>query len=176
MGAVSTVTRILLPLGLAAATLPACNSGASTTPITVDADFVSCSTETRATPYQPGMLVTSDAGAFVVKLLLNTFTDADGKVLEEAPAQGLDVWTIETDAAATMTPVDGLTISVKPYMPDHIHGTTPAGVTPAGAGTYTISPLNLYMAGYWTITLTITDSSGASPVADTAVFKICVPS
>jgi hypothetical protein len=162
-------------LAFAAGPLPAC-SGTTTTPVTTsDADFVSCSTETRATPYQPGMQVTSHAGTFVVKLLNNTFKDANGHVLSEAPAKGVDVWTVEADAADTMMPLDGLTITVSPYMPDHLHGTTPVGVTAAGSGTYTIEPLNLYMAGYWEITLTITDPASGSNVADTAMLPICVP-
>jgi hypothetical protein len=142
---------------------------------TADADFVSCAAETRATPYTAGMQVTSRTGTFVVKLLSNTFTDANGKVLTEAPAKGVDVWTVEADAANTQTPTDGLTISVSPYMPDHLHGTTPVAVTPAGAGTYTIAPLNLYMSGYWEITLTLTDSSSGTNVVDTAMLPICVP-
>ena len=169
-------TRVLWLLALATGALSACHStGGTTAATTSDAEFLSCSTETRATPYRPGMQVPSRAGTYVVKLLRNTFMDADGKVLEEAPAKGVDVWTVEADIAASMTPADGLSISVNPYMPDHLHGTTPAAVTAGGSGTYTISPLNLYMAGYWEITLTITDSSSGNNVVDTAMLPICVP-
>jgi len=109
-------------------------------------------------------------------VLKNTFTDASGQVLTEDPAKGVDVWTIETDDVATSAPVDGLSIAVKPYMPDHGHGTTAVGVMPAGGGTYTIAPLNLYMAGYWEITFNLTDSSSSdAPMTDSAVVKVCVP-
>jgi hypothetical protein len=182
MGARAIWTRDLLVLALAsgvgAGTLSACQSNSSGTD-TPDADFVSCVGETRATPYTPGMQVTSTAGSYVVKLLSNTFADATGKVTDEAFAKGIDVWTVEADAAATATPVDGLTIAVNPYMPDHRHGTTAVGVTPAGSGTYTISPLNLYMAGYWEITLDLSspagDAANGASTTDSAVLKICVP-
>lgn len=171
----------------AGAALPACHSTADAS---IDADFVTCTAEPRATPYQPGMQVTSANGSFMVKLLSNTFTDSSGKPKDEAFAKGDDVWSVETDAATTMTPLDGLSISVSPFMPDHNHGTTPVGVMAAGSpGVYTMQPVNLYMAGYWEVTFTIvqappasaTDPDGGAdaappaPISDTAVLKICVP-
>ena len=100
----------------------------------------------------------------------------------------IDVWKVETDLASTMAPMDGLTISVDPEMPDHNHGTTPVGVTPVGSGgLYMMSPVNLYMAGYWLVTLSIVapppadasdagaDAAPAAPIMDTATLKICVP-
>jgi len=176
----------------ASAALPACHTPGDN-PGQVDADFVSCSAETRATPYQPGIQVTSTNGTFIVKLLSNTFTDSAGKTKDQAFAKGIDVWKIETDLASTTAPMDGLTISVDPEMPDHNHGTTPVGVMPVGnGGLYMFSPVNLYMAGYWVVTLTIdapppiggSDSDAGAdaptappaPISDTAVLKICVPS
>lgn len=144
-----------------------------------DSDFITCDTETRAMPYQADLpvklQVTSRAGTFRLKVLQNTFTDPSMKVLTEPPAKGNDVWTIETDSADASTPVDGLMIAVSPYMPDHRHGTTPVGVTANGGGTYTIAPLNLYMAGYWEITFDITDTSSGTSVIDSALVPICVP-
>jgi hypothetical protein len=170
----------------AGAALPACHSnGENTGPM--DADFVSCTGETRATPYQPGMQATAANGAFVLKLLSNTFTDPSGKTKDQAFTKGIDVWKVEADLASTMAPMDGLTISVDPEMPDHNHGTTPVGVMPVGnGGLYTISPVNLYMAGYWVVTFAIdgplpadadagADAAPPAPISDTAVLKICVP-
>ncbi len=171
------------------AALPACHSPGESTG-TMDADFVSCTQETRATPYQPGMQVASTKGTFIVKLLSNTFTDSSGKTKDEAFVKGIDVWKLETDLASTMAPMDGLTIGVDPEMPDHNHGTTPVGVMPVGSGgLYTISPVNLYMAGYWLVTFTLdapppadapdpdagADAGPPAPISDTAVLKICVP-
>jgi len=165
--------------------LPACHSSSEGMG-PVDADFVSCTGEVRATPYQPGMQVASTNGTFIVKLLSNTFTDSTGKTKDEAFVKGIDVWKVETDLASTMAPMDGLMLSVAPYMPDHLHGTTPVGVMPVGSGgLYMFSPVNLYMAGYWTVTVTIDgtppvdatdpDAGPPAPISDTAVMKICVP-
>lgn len=171
----------------AGAALPACHS---TTEAPVDADFVTCEAEARATPYQPGMQVTSANGTFIVKLVKNTFTDSSGIPKDESFVKGYDVWTVETDQATPMTPLDDLSIKVLPYMPDHKHGTTPVRVMPAGSpGVYTMSPVNLYMAGYWEVTFTIVqaptvdaadpdggaDAAPPAPISDTAVLKICVP-
>lgn len=187
------MTRRLLRLSpllfwvAAGAALPACHS---TSEAPMDADFVTCTAETRATPYQPGMQVTSTNGTFVVKLVKNTFTDSSGIAKDQSFVKGYDVWTVETDQATNMTPLDDLSIKVVPYMPDHKHGTTPVGVMPGGSpGVYTMSPVNLYMAGYWEVTFTIvqappadaTDPDGGAdaappaPISDTAVLKICVP-
>src|SRR5262249_30701197 len=131
-----------------------------------------------------GMSVASRQGLFMLKVLQNTFTDATGKVLMVDPTKGVDQWTVEADGAgptgddggvAATGPIDGLKISVVPFMPDHNHGTTAVGVSPSGGGMYLIAPLNLYMAGYWEITFDMTDSSGATPVEDKAVVKVCVP-
>lgn len=168
----------------AGAALPACHSNGDTS--MMDADFVTCTNEPRATPYAPGMQVTSGNSTFVVKLLSNTFTGPDGKTVDEAFAKGDDVWTVETDVAATMTPTDGLDIAVVPRMPDHKHGTTPVGVMPVGSGgKYMVEPVNLYMAGYWEVTFTIVetpptdatdpDAAPPAPISEDAVLKICVP-
>ena len=140
-----------------------------------EADFVSCAAETRALPFQKGMQVMSRDKGYLLKVLKNTFTDATSTVLTIDPAKGIDVWTIEVDGASSRAPVDGMSITVRPFMPDHGHGTTSVGVTPAGGGTYTIAPLNLYMAGYWEITFNLADMSGDAPVNDSAMVPICIP-
>jgi hypothetical protein len=165
-------------IALAALALPACHSTsqADDAGVLADADFVTCVGETRAPPFAQGMQVTSRNGTFVLKVLANTYTDGMGKVVTGKPAKGVDQWMIETDVASSSAPVDGLAMDVVPFMPDHGHGTSVAvAVTPEGSGTYLIAPLYLYMAGYWEITFDITDSSGATPVTDTAIVKVCVP-
>jgi hypothetical protein len=121
--------------------------------------------------------VMSQDGMFVVKLLNNVFVNAAGKSISEAPAKGQDTWTIEVDDATAGTPVDGVTMTVTPRMPDHRHGTTPVQVTPTGSGKYTLDPVNLYMAGYWEVTLSLgtAANSDAGSTADSAMFPICVP-
>lgn len=83
----------------------------------------------------------------------------------------LTEWMVQVaDANGAM--VDGATIDVKPWMPDHGHGTDAvAHVMPGGSpGQYAITPLYLFMAGYWTVTLTIT----VGQVTDTVVFSLCL--
>lgn len=174
------VSRHRLTLGLAlvlAGWASGCGSQGSPTTV-VDADFYSCADETRATPYQPGMTVTSRDARFVVKVLDSTWTDAAGKVTSEPPAKGTNVWTLEVDDATTSQPMDGLLINVTPRMPDHRHGTTTVKVTPAGVGRYTVNPLYLYMVGYWEITLDLNapaaDGAGVAATPDSAQFRICV--
>ena len=168
-----------MPLLLAAAlTGSGCKStgaAADDSGVASDAEFVNCATQTLAPPFRQGMQVTSQTGTYLLKVLKNTFTDATGMVLTVDPAKGIDVWTIEIDAASAGTPVDGMSIAVRPYMPLHFHGTTSVGVMAVGGGTYTISPLNLYMAGYWEITFNLTDMSGDAPVTDSAMVPICIP-
>lgn len=61
---------------------------------------------------------------------------------------------------------------VCPWMPAHHHGTTVlASVSPdATPGQYTVTPLYLFMAGYWTVTLTLTSGS----TTDTVAYSVCL--
>jgi hypothetical protein len=83
----------------------------------------------------------------------------------------LTKWTLQI-ADATGAMLDGATIAVKPWMPDHGHGTSVnATVMPVGApGQYAITPLYLFMAGYWTVTFTITTGT----TSDTVVYSVCL--
>lgn len=138
------------------------------------ADFIDCAAETRATPYTPGMKEPSLAGAWVVRLLDNTFL-VGGKPQSQPPAKGSDTWIIEVDDASGR-PTDGVVTGVSPYMPDHRHGTTPVMVVAAGSGTYTLAPLYLYMSGYWEITVALAGTSTAGAAnTDSAMFPICIP-
>ena len=154
---------------------PGAGASGTTTPITgVDGSFATCDTETRATPYTKGMQVTSVDGTRIVKLLESK---------PGPPVKGTNTWTVEVDDATTGTPLDGLPITVAPYMPDHLHGTTPVGVTPAGppaglpagSGTYTLDPMYLYMSGFWQVKMNF----GVVAVVDSgpydAMIPICIP-
>ena len=117
----------------------------------------------RADPYMANLTKPSAKGTFQV-----TLVDS----VPGPPAIGNDTWTLQiTDASGAAT--TGATITVKPWMPDHGHGTSVnATVTPAGAnGTYTVTPLYLFMAGLWQLTFTITSTSGAT---DQVVFSYCL--
>jgi hypothetical protein len=52
-------------------------------------------------------------------------------------------------------------------MPDHAHGSPqPVVVTEMGDGEYKLDPVNLFMAGYWEVTISAED--------DDIVFPLCV--
>ncbi|MEM9489707.1 MAG: hypothetical protein AAGC55_11210, partial [Myxococcota bacterium] len=60
------------------------------------------------------------------------------------------------------------------WMPDHGHGTnTPAAITEMadGDGEYMVTPIDLWMPGYWELTISIDDGAG---LADEVVFSTCI--
>jgi hypothetical protein len=68
-----------------------------------------------------------------------------------------------TDAAGA--PVDGLSVTVVPFMPAMGHGTSVVPtVTPRGAGVYDVANVSLFMAGWWQLRTEL--QGGASDHAD----------
>lgn len=131
-----------------------------------DARFVSCVGDPRADAYRPGLAKAGSAGAYTV-----TLVDAQPITAEK----GTNRWTIRvTDVAGA--PVDGMTIAVVPFMPDHNHGSSMDPVVrPSGSpGEYVVDPLYFFMLGLWRVTLTLTPPAPAA--ADVAVFHACVES
>lgn len=129
-----------------------------------DAPAPFCATDPRAQSFTPGLAQSGKSGVLHAKLL---------DIAPAPTAKGDNAWTLALfDAAGA--PVDGATISVKPFMPDHGHGSsiTPL-VTPAGSGKYGISRLNLFMPGLWQITFNVQTSAGA---VDSIVYSFCVAS
>jgi hypothetical protein len=121
-----------------------------------------CASDPRAMQYAVGLSQTSTDGK--VKI---AFADAS----PAPPAKGANVWTITVTDGAQM-PIDGATITVKPFMPDHGHGSSAVPkVTGKGSGSYEISNLELFMPGIWQITFTVTPAGGA---AESVVFTFCV--
>jgi hypothetical protein len=118
-------------------------------------------------PYAAGMHVASAAGTFGVKLLDS---------VPGPPVKGNNSWTIEIDDAASGAPVDGLQVSVTPWMPDHGHGTQPVVVSAVGGpGQYGLMPVYLYMSGFWQVQIGIKSTGGAVATQDQAIVPICIP-
>jgi len=129
-------------------------------------------------PYMPGVMTASSGGGFMATLV----TSQPGYPQDDKPSgpevKGTNTWSVRiTDTGGT--PVDGLAVDASPYMPDHRHGTSVTPVTTAeGSGGYVISPLYLYMTGYWEVTLNIqapASDGGAAPAPDSALFTVCIP-
>jgi hypothetical protein len=88
------------------------------------------------------------------------------------PVKGTNAWTIEVKDMSG-APLDGATIVITPFMPDHNHGTsvTPV-VSPKGGGSYGIANLYLFMPGLWQVTIDVTPMG--STEHRTVVYNICV--
>jgi hypothetical protein len=159
------MTKLAMALPLLAAALAgvsSCDSSGGTPPLDAG-PLYSCETETRAVPYAPNLTQASASGAYTAVLQA-----AD----PAPPAKANNTWTIEI-RDADQAPVGGLTITPSAIMPDHGHPPSVKPVATAkGGGTYEVTPLYFFMAGYWEVTLTFTPTGGAK---QTIVFPICIP-
>jgi hypothetical protein len=171
--------RLLGLIGVLAAGLGGCSSsgsaGAGDGPaaepapgdggfIDPDADtFIPCTGDPRAERYAAGMQKTAPKGQLSVTLLSSD---------PGPPIKGTNVWTLLVSDSGR-APQTGATVKVKPFMPDHGHGSPAKPVISAlpDAGQYKVTPLYLFMAGLWEITLDVTTASG---VQDAVVFRFCI--
>jgi hypothetical protein len=121
-----------------------------------------CEAETRDEQFLAGMQKLAPGGTLV-------------SLMSAMPAPpGRDDNTWEIDVARDGGPVDGATVKVTPFMPDHRHGTSvPVVVTPVAEtpGRYELSPINLWMPGLWEITIDVTPAGGTR---DSVVFRFCI--
>ena len=86
-----------------------------------------------------------------------------------APARGFNTFTyLVVDKSGA--PVDGLTLSVQPWMPDMGHG-SPGNpqVTPGADGLYQVSNVVFTMPGVWQLRTTVSaPHPGTAPASDSA--------
>lgn len=123
---------------------------------------ISCAAETRADSYSAGMEKSGAQGAVTMRLL---------ESVPGPPQKGDNEWRVML-LGASGTPLTGAGLTAMPFMPDHQHGTSiKAKVQEVGGGEYRISPLNLFMPGLWTVTITAQPPAGS---ADQAVFAFCI--
>ncbi len=98
-----------------------------------------------------------------------TFVDAQ----PAPPIRDFNTWTLMV-TGADGEPLSVMAWEVFPWMPDHGHGSPTPTVVEEGEedGQYVLDPVNLFMAGKWTIDLTATlpDEQGT----DTVQFAFCV--
>jgi hypothetical protein len=152
------MNRLAVLCFLACASLAtACGDDANTAAADAAA---SCDLETRKDTFTAGMNKTG-SGGYTVALMDS---------LPAPPDKGDNTWSLEiADSTGTR---DGLDVSVKPFMPDHGHGTPiTAVVTPEGSGMYSVTPINLWMPGLWEVTVEIKDQD---TVVDQIVFSFCI--
>jgi YtkA-like len=159
-GAFASAVTLLAALGL-----PGCGAPDSSPDEASqhDVDASTCAADPRASTYAAGMTKQSQDGKFTLQLQKSDPTP---------PAKGDNAWDVRL-VDAMGAPVDGATIDVTTFMPDHGHGTSiDVVVTPAssGGGEYSISPVNLWMPGLWQVTLR-TEAGG---VTDDVVLGFCI--
>jgi hypothetical protein len=127
-------------------------------------DPVGCMSDPRALTYAPGLTALGASGK--VKL---TLVRAD----IVPPLPGTHTWFVRATDPNDQ-PLSSPTVTAKPWMPDHNHGTSiKAAVTPQPDGSFEVSPLYFFMPGLWQSIFTVTTSGG---VTDTASFTFCVGS
>jgi len=120
-----------------------------------------CGRDTRADKYVAGLAKL--ANELEVRI-------ADAK--PAPPATGENEWTVTVVTASTGAPVDGATLEVVPFMPDHGHGSAVKPVvTPAGVGRFDVKRVYLSMAGLWKVTVVVKLASGE---IREAVFNFCL--
>jgi hypothetical protein len=133
----------LAPLVLA---LFACSSGAG-----VGADF----------PAAADATVTSSAGKLRVEL----------RTAPSPAARGTDRVKLTMLDATSGGPVDGLTVTITPWMPAMGHGTSvKPTVIALGQGSYSSDDVALFMAGHWELRTTITGG-----IEDSATLAVDIP-
>ena len=133
-------------------------------------------TDARADNWQLPLTKPTTGGAYKVTLVSS---HAGIPVIGDSTT----TWTIAIADATTGAPVQGASIAVLPWMPDHGHGTSVRAVVTESASTpgqYALEPLYFFMAGYWQVTLTITSDGNATTgdadggAADKVVFSLCL--
>lgn len=120
-----------------------------------------CAVETRDDEFAIGL---SKAG----NLVRATFVSAD----PAPPIKGDNTWVLDvTDLNGA--PLADLSMVAVPMMPDHGHGTPVNAVVTAldVPGRYQITPVNLFMTGFWETTIDVTLAGGEQ---DSLMFGFCV--
>jgi hypothetical protein len=114
----------------------------------------------RGETFSAGMRKTGEEDTFDFVLL-----SAD-----PAPPQLFDnVWRVRVEDAGS--PVEKAELSVKTWMPDHEHGSPKqTGIKELSPGEYELSPVNLFMPGYWEIEV----HASLTPKVDSVKFSFCV--
>jgi len=119
-----------------------------------------------ADTYVAGLAKTSEGGKFDVTLLDSVLAPPD---------RGENTFTLKVreNASGTMMAPDA--IEVRPWMPQHGHGSTPPSFVPVAgteANSSVVGPINFFMPGLWELRVLVTPA-GDQP-AERTVFSFCV--
>lgn len=123
-----------------------------------------CHSEEGLDSYVQGLSKTGEAGAKV------TFVSAD----PAPPDVGVNIWSLEVTDATGGSLGEGGEVVVRPFMPQHGHGSSPATFTAtreAAGQTWTVPPMDLFMPGLWELTVEL--AHDGEPI-DQVVFRFCL--
>ena len=123
-----------------------------------------CAEDVLGQTFTPDMEQTGPAG-YTVKLV---------DVNPNPPSEGNNDWNFEI-LLPSGDPLLDANVFVKPWMPNHGHGTAikPIVTSPETDQTsYLVSPVNLRMPGHWRIGFEIADSD--STVVDVVEYHFCI--
>lgn len=153
------------PLPLLLATLSVAACGGSSGPPDAD-EALACFNAGRGDTYVAGLERASAGARLDFKLM---------SAMPSPPGFNNNTWIVqinEMSSGAVGAPVSGATLRVTPFMPDHQHGTQIRAVVEPmpTAGQYKLSPINLWMPGYWEITIDVQTAT----VHDSVVYKFCI--
>lgn len=147
--------------GLALALLAVASSACGSDPAPVQ----SSACEGTIDSYAAGMTRPSEAGAFQVELRSSTLVPPD---------RGDNGFTFRVlDAAGA--PVPDAQVVVRPWMPNHGHGSTPETFAPrmtAEPDVLEVGPIKFFMPGLWELRFQIVSPSMAK--SERATFGFCV--
>lgn len=149
---------------LGPALLPVLFNVACTGPTTTtdDAPPEGCPRDPRAETYAPWMEAESEAGTFT--LILDRATPAP-------PGRGDNEWSLRfLDTGGQPLAVESA--RMKPWMPDHGHGTNPLWneVVSGSSTRHRVGPFDLFMSGLWEFTVEVTHGG----TTDEAKLAFCI--
>jgi YtkA-like len=129
-------------------------------PVAVLACVLGCSGTAPAAheagfPASPYATLSSDLGSLSIELRT---------VPDQPPTRGATDVELTVFDAVTHAPLDGLTITVVPWMPAMGHGAAPPAVSALGAGKYVAADVGLFMPGTWELRTTFADAATDSAV------------
>ena len=115
--------------------------------------------------YSPGMTAQGEEGVVEVSLVEAT---------PAPPDKGDNLFTVQVAQVADDALLDDATVLLRPWMPEHGHGSSPETFALSWTGSdglYETDSVNLFMGGLWELSFEVTTEEGST---DTATFTFCV--